>query len=314
MKKKSIKSTRICPVCHSQITTLFYKKNRLVPTESFTPSSSDFGIFYDLYRCDACHTVFVSERLPEHVTAKLYECSQHDGYMLEQGNRRRNFRRLVKVIAQYLGSSEKKSLLDIGASAGVFLDTVREAFPHWDLSGVEPSTDAVKKCEDIFHIKLQQGVFEETEIEHEKYDVITMLDLIEHVHNPSRVIEAAYRCLKPGGLMLITTPNIQSWTARFFRRRWWSFRLMHTLYFSPLSIRQMLAKEGFRVVKMRGLIRLFSLRYCLRHLGWTIRGPSVVIPFPLSLGDMLVIARKETTVSSAGETKEEQIKQEPLLD
>ena len=312
MKSNTVNPTRICPVCNSRVTTLFYKKNKLVPAESFAPSSSDFGIFYDLYRCDACHTVFVSERLPEHVTAKLYECSQHDGYMLEQGNRRRNFRRLVKVITQYLGSGVKKSLLDVGASAGVFLDTVREALPHWELSGVEPSTDAVKKCENMFHIKLQQGVFEDIESEPEKYDVITMLDLIEHVHSPTLVIEAAYRFLKPGGLLLITTPNIRSWTARLFRRRWWSFRLMHTLDFSPLSIRQMLAQEGFRVVKMRGLIRLFSLRYCLRHLGWTIRGPSVVIPFPLSLGDMLVIARKETTVSSTGEIEEEKTEQGPL--
>ncbi len=290
-------ASRKCPVCDSRVTTLYYKKNRTVPVASYAPTSSDFGIFYDLYRCDACHTVFASESLSDELMATAYEFSQHDGYMLEQDNRRRNFKHLAKALSRYLDAGEETSVLDVGASTGLFLDTVREVFPHWKLSGVEPSTDAVKKCEEMFDISLRQGVFESIEIAPETHDVVTMLDLIEHIHNPMHVIDAANRCLKPNGLLVITTPNIESWTARFFGRRWWSFRLMHTLYFSPLSIQQMLARGGFRVVKMRGLIRLFSLRYCLRHLGWTIRGPSVVIPFPLSLGDMLVIARKETAVN-----------------
>ena len=282
-----------CPVCESEITTLYYRKNRTIPVESFKPSATDFGIYYDLYRCEGCRTVFASE-IPSRIEmARVYQASRHDGYLLEETNRRHNFSGLIKTIASYQDSERRLNLLDVGASTGLFLDTVRGLFPDWSLMGVEASLSAVEKARQLYNIELKQGMFESVAITPAGQDIITMLDFIEHVRGPLEVIKLANRCLKPGGILVITTPHIDSWTSRIFRSRWWGFRLMHTLYFSRLSMTQMLARGGFRVIKMRGLIRLFSLRYCLRHLGWTIQGPSTRIPFPLALGDMLVIARKE---------------------
>lgn len=285
-----------CPICHSRITTLYYRENRVLPVKSFSPSASDFGIYYALYRCQGCHAVFASDLLSAMELSKIYQASRHDGYMLEEKSRRINFQHLAKALARYLDPSQSIDLLDVGSSVGLFLDTVRRLYPHWTLAGIEASKSAVETCEKLYHFKLKQGMFETADIPLNSQDVVTMLDLIEHVRKPMAIIEAANRSLKTSGLLVITTPNIESWTARLFQKHWWSFRLMHTLYFSPLSMRQMLARGGFRVVKMRGLIRLFSLRYCLRHLGWTIKGPSITLPFPLSLGDMLVIARKEIDI------------------
>lgn len=294
MNMNYAKVSPTCPVCHSLIHTLLYKKNSQLNYNSFTPTSSDFGIYFDLYKCEGCHTVFSLDNVSESDIAKLYTASKHGDYMLERDNRQRNFRNLIKTFARYLQDRDNVSILDIGSSTGLFLNTVKETFPNWKLSGIEPSKDAVQHCKELFNIELLQGVFEDISLPKNEYDIVTMLDLIEHVHNPLDIIASAHKCLKDNGLLVITTPNIESWTARLFKQRWWSFRLMHTLYYSPLSMQLMLSKKGFRVIKMRGLIRTFSLRYCLRHLGWTITGPSFTIPFPLTLGDMVIIARKET--------------------
>jgi len=286
-----------CPVCRSQITTLYYCKNRTIPVKSFNPSSTDFGIYYDLYRCEECHAVFASEIPSEEAIAEVYQASCHDGYLLEETNRRHNFLGLIRMIAIYQDTGQPLKLLDVGASTGLFLDTVRSLYPNWILLGVEASLSAIGQARQLYNIKLKQGMFELVEIPPASQDIITMLDFIEHVRDPRENIKLAKRYLKPGGILVITTPNINSWTSRIFRSRWWGFRLMHTLYFSRLSMTQMMAQEGFQVIKMRGLIRFFSLRYCLRHLGWTIQGPSIQIPFPLSLGDMLVVARKEVSMN-----------------
>ena len=287
-------SSPACRVCGTRITRLYRRKLRAPDVASFTPSASDFGIFYDLYRCEGCHAVFAAECLSFDALAHEYATSLPDGYMVEEKNRRSNFRHLTRLIAGYVDPAQPLQLLDVGASTGLFLDTVRALYPHWRLNGIEASSAAVEVCRRLFGLALLHGMFESAyAIPDASQDVVTMLDFLEHVANPMLVAQAAWRCLKPGGILAITTPNIDSWTARIFGPRWWSFRAMHTLYFSPLSMRQMLARAGFRIVSMRGLIRLFSLRYCLRHLGWTIRGPRYSLPFPLALGDMLVIARKE---------------------
>ncbi|MFH1037842.1 MAG: class I SAM-dependent methyltransferase [PVC group bacterium] len=286
----------ICPICSSQIVSPYYRRNREFPVKSFTPSVSDFGIFYNLHRCDGCHTVFASEMPSAQELANVYQSSHPDGYLLEKKNRQRNFQRLIKTLAKYVDHNKQVKLLDVGASIGLFLETVHVIFPHWELLGVEASSTATEMAARRYGIKLIQGMFETIDLLPDNQDIITMLDLIEHVRSPLEVICQANRLLKSGGILVISTPNIESWTSRLFRSHWWGFRCMHTLYFSPLSMKQMLAKGGFRVITMRGLIRLFTLRYCLRHLGWPIQGPSISIPFPLSLGDMLVIARKESSV------------------
>jgi len=287
-----------CPVCGGCVATLFMKRNRFAPVDSFSPSSSDFGVFYDLFRCDACHAVYAATCPTPDDMMRLYQASCHDGYMVEENNRCMNFRGLLGALTPYLDMSRPVRILDVGAATGLFLDTVRRQFPHWTVAGIEASTSAVETCRRRFGIALHHGMFESATLADDTYDIITMLDVIEHAGTPMEMIAKASQFLAPGGLLVLTTPNIGSWTARLFRSRWWDFRLMHTVYFSRLSMRQMLARGGFRVLKMRGLIRFFSLRYCLRHLGWTIHGPSRSIPFPLALGDMMVIARKEASCST----------------
>jgi hypothetical protein len=119
-----------------------------------------------------------------------------------------------------------------------------------------------------------------------------MFDIIEHVQEPLKMMQKASALLKVGGILVVTTPNIESWTSKILQSRWWSYRLMHNVLFSRQSMRHLMSRSSLQVIRMRGLIRLFSLGYCMKHLGWSAGSGALNVSFPLALGDMLVFARK----------------------
>ena len=184
--------------------------------------------------------------------------------------------------------------MDIGASAGLFLHTVQIYQPAWSISGIEASRQAVNACKSRFNIDLIHGMLEDISLEShlERYDVITMFDIIEHVRQPLKMMQKASALLKKNGILVVTTPNIESWTSKILQSRWWSYRLMHNVLFSCQSMRHLMSRSSLKVIRMRGLIRLFSLGYCMKHLGWSAGAGKLNLTVPLALGDMLVFARK----------------------
>ncbi len=288
-------TNKACPVCESTVYGPFKKKNRFDTVQSFSPSSSDFGIFFDLFKCQGCGAVFSLQYPDLKQIESFYLTSNHEGYLSESNNRQKTFKNIIKIAKNYLGECTTDiSLLDIGASAGLFLHTVRETEPHWRVSGIEASYQAVKSCKQMFGIDLMHGMLEDMplELHRQKYDVISMFDIIEHVKEPLKMMQKVSELLKDDGVLILTTPNIQSWTAKLLQSRWWSYRLMHNVLFARQSMRHLLSRSSLEVIRMRGLIRLFSLGYCIKHLGWTTGAGALNISFPLALGDMLVFARK----------------------
>ena len=91
------------------------------------------------------------------------------------------------------------------------------------------------------------------------FDVITMWQSLEHVHEPHEVLCEARRLLAPGGKLIIATPNIDSLPFRWFGHAWYGLDLpRHLTHFAPWTLRLMLHRAGFRV----GRIRM------VRHSSW----------------------------------------------
>lgn len=284
----------VCPACASTDLAGHFRRNRPARPWNFSPTASDFGIFFDLRRCRSCGAVFNSAVPSFELLRGMYEEGLHEDYRLEDANRRRTFRGLIKAIAPWLDPRPPRSLLDVGASTGIFLDTFRRAYPQWSVAGVEASRWAIDECRRLFGLELIQGMFETSSLPAAGQDLITMLDLIEHLRDPLRTLSAARHCLKPGGILVLTTPNVGSLPSRILGSRWWGYRQTHLLYLSPRSLGVLLRRAGFRMIRKRTLIKYFNLDYCCRLFG---RGRARSVPewsFPLPLGDMLVVARRES--------------------
>jgi SAM-dependent methyltransferase len=91
--------------------------------------------------------------------------------------------------------------------------------------------------------------------------VVTLVDVIEHVPDPRRLVREAHGLLRPGGLLLVVTPDVSSIAARAFGRRWWHYRIAHVGYFSPGTLDLLLSASGFVLEGWRRPAWYFSVDY-----------------------------------------------------
>ena len=112
---------------------------------------------------------------------------------------------------------EGGSLLDIGCGAGDLMITMRDL--GWHVTGVETDPQAAERA---LHrgLDVRNGGLEEARFAGASFDAVTMAHVIEHVHDPVRLLAECSRILKPRGSLVILTPNSASWGHRHFGRNW----------------------------------------------------------------------------------------------
>ena len=129
------------------------------------------------------------------------------------------------------------SLLDFGAGAGSF---VRAALNQgWEATGIEQSSSARKRAKEFYDVELLEKPGEE------KYDVITMWDVVEHLRDPREVIVKVGEHLKKDGLIFIETANFESWRRIADKDKWRMYLFDHQFYFTPGSLKQVMLEAGF---------------------------------------------------------------------
>lgn len=149
----------------------------------------------------------------------------------------RQYRNIPKV------PKEGGLLLDIGCGNGSFLTLARSC--GWNVIGLDPDPKAVEyaKSQDL---DVKQGGIEYFREMSNRFDVITMNHVIEHLHEPAKVIEECYALLKPGGQLWIETPNIDSFGHEYFGKNWRGLESpRHLVIFNYKSLNQILKNAGF---------------------------------------------------------------------
>jgi len=144
-----------------------------------------------------------------------------------------------------------RRLLDIGSHAGRFLVLARRA--GWDVEGLElnPSTAAFAAA--ACDARIHHGSIHAFETEGERFDAITMTDVLEHVPEPRLILRKARTLLEPGGWLAIKVPNAPAQRlkergrarVRAGYRATLADNLVHVSHFSAASLRAALAREGF---------------------------------------------------------------------
>ena len=148
-------------------------------------------------------------------------------------------------------------LLDVGFGNGEFLDIAKSL--GWDTYGIDIDDKVVKNASLRGHdvIKVQIDSWKTNK----KFDYITLSHVIEHVHDPSAIISAAYRLLTPNGKLWIETPNINSCSHIKHGRKWRGLEApRHLVLFNHTSLSNLLIKNGFKKVsiKKRNNLKVFE--------------------------------------------------------
>lgn len=226
-----------------------------------------------------------------------YESEYRD---YRQTPRRLEFADLARLAGEFLQGTTPASAgrtpvawLDFGCGAGGFLKFLRDratlAGRPLELTGHDVGSYAdLLRTRDGFRIL---GLEELSRTPAGSFEVISMIEVIEHLPDPAPVLAAVARLLRPGGLLLLTTGNLDSPVAR---RQGLAYRYcapeIHVSLFTPRSLARLYARHGLipHRVRYRGTVR-FKVLKTLRHRRWaaTLAGLALRLPPFIRLIDHL---------------------------
>lgn len=155
-------------------------------------------------------------------------------------------------------------MLDVGFGPGFLLRVARAR--GWEAAGVDPSPFSVQRAR-AEGFEAHQGTLEQVPLREGSFDAITLLQVIEHVPDPRALLAACRRLLRPGGALVVATPNPASLLARVKRERfnYW-IPPVHCVWYSPRALRGVLAHAGFGRVR----VATWSARTAALHDGFDI--------------------------------------------
>lgn len=205
------------------------------PFDESTPVTS-------LYHCQDCKLHFRAPATSESELANYYSALSSDDWW-QHGEEREVWREMKKI----LESAPGRRVLDVGCFRGDLLSYLGDS---WERFGVEPSSDARRVAESR-GIGILGSSVEGLESD-QKFDAITLVDVIEHLPRPLESLRKLVKMLTPGGLLLVFTGNTQAWSWRFAGRHYWYSALPeHVAFFNPAWFRWAVPKLNCRVESIR---------------------------------------------------------------
>ncbi len=229
--------TSRCWICRSVDTRPFKKRSidrPLIP-QDVTITDSKYGSTLGLRRCNDCGFVFAEQDDAAELLG-LYERLEDPEYEGTQDTRLLQMRWLLDRARRLCPAA--RTVLDVGAGAGLLVAEARRA--GYQAVGVEPSRSLVKAARRLHQVELLPGTFPHPDLAGCQFDLIFLVDVVEHVANPLQLIRACGRALSRSGVLILVTPDIGSLTARILRHRWWHLRLAHVGYFDQHSLQRTL--------------------------------------------------------------------------
>lgn len=214
---------------------------------------------FNLVVCQNCGLVFVSPRPKSDQIQKFYPPERYWG---DQDIRKPHGKSLNKkwcrqrdegygILYREIFKQFPKParILDIGCGTGGFLTAFRDK--DWQVLGTEISKEAASYSGKTYGFPVKIGDLLEIDFSKEKFDVIVINGVLEHVFSPRETLEKVSQLLSDDGLLAIVVPNIESLGFKIFKGDWWPLQPPRHLYhFSPKTITILLQKTGFKVLSM----------------------------------------------------------------
>jgi 2-polyprenyl-3-methyl-5-hydroxy-6-metoxy-1,4-benzoquinol methylase len=211
-----------------------------------------YGTYYFIGSDDG--EVRARKLLIKQLTAKLY-LDMIEGYRAASGR----------------GADAGGAILEVGSGQGEFLS---EALSRgYSVTGVEYSSDACESARSSLaelnpqrdRFSIEQGALEAVNLRPGTFDLCVMNDVIEHVREPQKTLARLRELLKPGGVIFIATPSLDSWSAKLMGSLWMEYKDEHLFFFSNKSLTKILENNGFSRVALKPGLKVLTLEYVAQH-------------------------------------------------
>jgi len=217
-------------------------------------SAVDLGID----RCGSCELVYVSPRLTPESTRRVYEldAAQTISHAYCWGGSTSE-KRFSALLARLAATANPGSLLDVGCGGGQFLRAAKRT-GRWRVVGLEPIAAAANEAERYADCEVRRSTLEDTNFPPASFNVVTMLGVLEHLHDPVGVLRSARRSLERTGVLAVYVPNFNYLRLKdtgpicYARTGRWSklHPQEHLHQFTPRTLLQLLKVCGFEVLRV----------------------------------------------------------------
>lgn len=206
--------------------------------------------------CSACETVYMNPRASQELMHEFYIVSKNYEYWnkyiypaTESARRERIIRpraaRSVELCRKY--GTHTGKLLEIGAANGAFCEEVRDAGNFSDVVALEPTPDLAATCRER-GISTVEVPVESAQLEQD-FDVVVAWEVIEHVFDSFGFLQQCRNFLRPGGLMIVSCPNVKGLDTSVLGVEAQTFDHEHVNYFHPASLSLVFDRAGFDVLE-----------------------------------------------------------------
>ncbi len=253
----------LCPVCGAAgISKVFTVKDNTVSQEYFA-----------IYHCSNCQARFTQDIPAEEAIGSYYKS---EDYISHTDTTKGFINRLYRTVRNYSLTQKRKLierttgsksgfLLDVGSGTGYFAATMIKA--GWEVTGSEPDEGARKVALNQHSVKLLP-TRELFNLPGNKFNVITLWHVLEHVHELKKYIFNFKRLLSDTGKLFIAVPNYTSHDANIYQQYWAAYDVPRHLYhFSPHTMQMLMKEFGLKIIDIKPMwfdsfyVSLLSSKY-----------------------------------------------------
>jgi len=205
--------------------------------------ATELAFVKDRVRCRVCSSCgSLSRPAPPDLEGHYADYLPAATLSLPEGTRAR-YREMLSVLDRFRDGPGR--LLDVGAGAGLLLSVALDK--GWETEGTELSLAASAAAAER-GIRVHVGNLAGLPLEPRSFDAVVSLETVEHVPEPASFLAAIARLVRPGGGLLLTTPNYASLSRRLLGKEWLAISSDHLCLFTPGALADQVARAGFRVI------------------------------------------------------------------
>ncbi len=237
----ALESITSCPICSGANFQLYNQCTDFTTTHEL----------FNLQICNNCEFVFTSPRPDAGSLGKYYESNN---YISHSNDSKSLFEKMYTVIRSYalrwkleLIQQRKATgkILDYGCGTGEFINVCKKA--GWQCFGVEPANKARTKALNLSNAKIVDSL---SQLANEKFDVITLWHVLEHIENLNEKLFELKQHLTENGIIFIAVPNRESLDARHYKSFWAGFDVpRHLWHFSQSNMKSLLSSHGLKHIQ-----------------------------------------------------------------
>ena len=213
-----------------------------------------------LLQCKSCGFMFVYPQPTKEELDEIYSENYFDEWgSKEAGNalREMKMKTYKKQLLEIRKIEDFHTILDIGCGLGYSLDSAVEQ--GYKITGVESNEVIVNEIRQR-HEEIYKDL-DEILSKNQKYDVITLMEVLEHLPDLSKLFTNLHQLMSENSLVMLTTIDADSSRAKFLKDGWYHIHHDHLWYFTPRICTELFERNGFQVVCIKPADKFFTIRY-----------------------------------------------------